>query len=174
MTLPQFEPWLRGPLPGVQALLQPAAHALVAAREDIEEAVADLTAEELWATPGGAASIGYHLAHLAGSTDRLLTYARGMSLSADQYSTLKSEEQLDATRPSLESLVAEWQATVGRALEQIARTPEADLLQPRAVGRLELPTSVIGVVFHAAEHAQRHAGQVIATSKVVRADRHRV
>ncbi|HET7040313.1 MAG TPA: DinB family protein, partial [Gemmatimonadales bacterium] len=71
MTAPA-EPWLRGPVPGIASLLQPAAHAFLMAREEIDRAVAGLTPEQLWRTPGGIAPVGYHLAHVAGSTDRLL------------------------------------------------------------------------------------------------------
>ncbi len=168
MAGPPLEPWLRGAMPGIPALLQPAAHALVMALESAEEAVADLTGDEVWATPGGAASVGFHLAHLSGSTDRLLTYARGLSLSADQFSVLQAEQRLDATRPAVEQLVATWRSTVHRALEQIAHTSESDLLQPRTVGRNKLPSNVLGLMFHAAEHAQRHAGQIVTTAKIVR------
>jgi uncharacterized damage-inducible protein DinB len=162
------EPWLRGPVPDVPALLQPAAHALVMVLETVEEAVADLADHQLWARPGGAASVGFHLAHLAGSTDRLLTYARGLPLSEAQFAALDAEGRLDQTRPSLESLRAEWRSTFERALAQIAATPEGDLLHPRTVGRAQLPSNVLGLIFHAAEHAQRHAGQIVATAKIVR------
>jgi uncharacterized damage-inducible protein DinB len=168
MTTSQPEPWLRGPMPRIPALLQPAAHALVMALEDVERAAADLAVEELWARPNGAASLGFHLAHLSGSTDRLLTYARGASLSPEQLSTLEAERRLDATRPSLESLLDAWRSTVERALEQIGQIADAELLQPRTVGRGKLPSNVLGLVFHAAEHAQRHAGQVVTTAKIVR------
>jgi len=168
MATSQIEPWLRGAIPGIPALLQPAAHALVMALETVDRAAADLTVEQLWARPGGAASVGFHLAHLSGSTDRLLTYARGLSLSAEQFSVLEAERQLEATRPSLESLLDRWRATVQRGLEQIANTPDGDLLQPRTVGRNRLPSNVIGLVFHAAEHAQRHAGQIVTTARIVR------
>ncbi len=165
---PQPEPWLRGPMPGISALLQPAAHALAMALEDVEGAVAGLTADQLWARPGGAASAGFHLAHLSGSTDRLLAYARGAALTAEQLTALEAESRLDMARPPLESLLARWRSTVGRALEQIAGIPDGDLLLPRAVGRGRLPSNVIGLVFHAAEHAQRHAGQIVTTAKIVR------
>ncbi len=167
----QLEPWQRGPLPLVAPTLQPAAHALVAALEDVVAAVAGLSVDQLWTRPGGAASIGYHLAHLSGSTDRLLTYARGLQLSAEQFAALEAERQINTTRPSLESLLAAWDSTVQRALDQIAQTQEADLFQPRRVGRAGLPSNVIGLVFHAAEHAQRHAGQIVTTAIVVRGDR---
>jgi hypothetical protein len=149
--------------------LQPAAHAFVLSLENVEAAVRGLSPDELWTKPGGVASVGFHLAHLSGSTDRLLTYARGMSLSADQLSVMSAERTLETTRPSLESLLALWQSTVERALVQIAATPERDLLQPREVGRAKLPSTVIGLIFHSAEHAQRHAGQLVTTAKIVRA-----
>ena len=163
------EPWLRGSLPGIHGLLQPPAHAFVMAREDVETAVADLTVDQLWARPGGAASVGFHLAHLSGSTDRLLTYARGEALSGVQFPTLATETSVENERPSMEALLDAWRETVGRALRQIASTGEATLLDPRAVGRGRLPSTVLGLIVHAAEHAQRHAGQIITTAKIVRA-----
>jgi uncharacterized damage-inducible protein DinB len=164
----QPEPWLRGPIAGIPPLLQPAAHAFTMALEDSEAAVTELTTDELWLKPGGAASVGFHLAHLSGSTDRLLTYAQGKLLSAAQLAILSAERDLDTTRPSIESLRTAWQSTVMRALTQIADTAEADLLQPREVGRAKLPSTVMGLIFHAAEHAQRHTGQIVTTAKIVR------
>ena len=153
----------------VHPLLQPPAHAFVMAREDVEGAVAGLTAEHLWARPGGVASIGFHLAHLSASTDRLLTYARGEPLSTSQLVRLTAERELEQARPSLETMLDAWHATVDDALRQIANTPEASLLEPRVVGRGRLPSTVLGLIFHSAEHAQRHTGQIITTAKVVRA-----
>jgi hypothetical protein len=79
-TMTQPEPWLRGPIPGIPPLLMPVAHALVMAREDVEAAISALSADELWARPNGAAAAGFHAMHLAGSLDRLFTYARGEQL----------------------------------------------------------------------------------------------
>ena len=84
------EVWLRGPLPGYAPELQPVAHALLQAHEDLERA-ASLPAEQLEARPGKSASIGYHLRHLAGSLDRLTTYARGEQLSDAQMTALRAE-----------------------------------------------------------------------------------
>jgi hypothetical protein len=162
------EPWLRGPVQGISPLLQPAAHAFVKAREDAESAASDLSASQLWQRPGGAASPGFHLLHLSGSTDRLLTYARGESLSEAQRATLAAEQALEGPRPSAAELLAEWRATVDRALEQLAATQESDLGTPRVVGRARLPSNVLGLLFHAAEHAQRHAGQLVTTAKIIR------
>jgi len=168
---PLPEAWLRGPLPGIPALLQPAAHAFVMAREDVDAAVADISSDELWAQPGGVASLGFHLAHLAGSTGRLLAYARGESLTDAQKAALLRERTIATLRPSKEQLLAEWHAAVETALAQIGATPEAALTDARAIGRAQLPTTVGGAVFHAAEHAARHAGQIITTAMVIRASR---
>jgi uncharacterized damage-inducible protein DinB len=139
------------------------------AREDSDAAVKGLTPERLWTKPGGAASIGFHLAHLAGSTDRLLTYARDEALSAAQFAALAAEHDVDSTRPSLDVLLDAWHNTVDAALRQIAGTPESTLLHPRTVGRGKLPSTVLGLIFHSAEHAQRHVGQIVTTAKIVRA-----
>ncbi len=167
MTAP--EPWLRGLIPGIPALLQPAGHALVMAREDIDKAVAGLDQSCTWLTPGGTASIGFHLAHLAGSTDRLLTYARGEQLSDAQRAALLAESTLASLRPTLDQLLARWHATLDAALLQLAATPENSLLSPREVGRSRLPSTVIGLLFHAAEHASRHVGQIVTLARIVRA-----
>ncbi len=168
MSAPLPEAWLRGPVPGVPALLQPVAHALLQAREDADRAVAGLTHEQLWARPGGAAPAGFHLAHLSGSTDRLLSYARGEPLSEGQREVLTREARLDQLRPGLEALLAAWGRTVEAALAQLATTRDTDLLAAREVGRGRLPSTVLGLLFHAAEHAQRHTGQLITTARLVR------
>ena len=169
MTNPLPEPWLRGPMEGIHGLLQPPAHAFVMAREDVEAAVAGLTSEQLWARPAGVASVGFHLTHLSGSTNRLLTYARGETLSVRQFADLAGEREVEHTRPPLATMLHAWREAVDAALRQIANTAESTLLQPRAVGRGRLPSTVLGLIVHSAEHAQRHTGQIITTAKVVRA-----
>ena len=163
------EPWLRGPLPGIPDVLQPAAHAFVMAREDVTASVGGLTEEHLWLQPGGITPLGFHLAHLTGSTNRLLTYARGEALSDAQQEALKAERSIAERRPPLDQLVAAWRAGVDAALHQLASTPEATLADSRFVGRAQLPSTVLGLLFHAAEHASRHTGQVVTTAKLVRA-----
>ena len=161
----QPEVWLRGPLPGVPPLLQPAAHALVGAGEDVAAAAAGLTAEQLWARPSGVASVGFHLRHIVGILDRLLTYARGEPLTDAQLARLRAEPDPGA---SVEELLVGVAEAIERALVQLRATPEADLLLPRGVGRQQLPSTVLGLIFHAAEHAQRHTGQVVTLSRIVR------
>lgn len=115
--------------------------------------------------PGGAASVGFHVRHLAGALDRLLTYARGETLSDRQKRSAAAEhaeQGLDA-----ETLLGELDAALSRAMTEIRSLREADLLDPRGVGREYLPSNVLGLVFHAAEHATRHAGQAITTARVI-------
>ena len=168
MTPSQQEPWLRGPVPGIPALLQPVAHAFLSAQEDVETAVSDLTVDQLWLEPGGAASAGFHLVHLAGSTDRLMTYARGEALSASQRAALAGERAMTAPYPPVGELLTGWRTTVEGVLRQLATTPEATLTNARLVGRAQLPSTVLGLLFHAAEHAQRHVGQLVTTAKIIR------
>jgi uncharacterized damage-inducible protein DinB len=170
-ALPLPEAWLRGPLPGVDPWLQPAAHALTQAGEEIERAATGLTPDELWAMPGGGASIGFHLRHIAGSIDRLLTYARGGSLDARQFAVLAAEGRPGEPPATAEALLATARAAIEQALAEIRRTPAATLLEPRAVGRQALPTTVLGLLFHVGEHTQRHAGQVVSLARVVRGGR---
>lgn len=159
------EAWLRGPLAGFEPLLMPAAHALVQAREDIEQVTGGLGDEDLWRRPGDAASAGYHLQHVTGSLDRLLTYARGESLSETQRRALAEEGTSGATASVLVAAACD---AIDRALEQLRQTPRDTLLDVREVGRARLPATVLGLLFHAAEHTTRHIGQLITTLKVVR------
>jgi uncharacterized damage-inducible protein DinB len=164
----QPEAWQRGPIEGVTPYLMPVAHALVQAGEDVERAAADLTTEELWERPGGAAAIGFHLRHIAGVIDRLLTYARGEALNEAQFAALRAEGEPGEPPADAQALVAGVQRAIAHALEVVRATPEAALLEPREVGRAKLPSNVLGLLAHAAEHAQRHTGQMITTKKIVR------
>ena len=166
---PTVEAWLRGPLPDVPAELQPAAHALVQARDEIARAADGLTPTQLWARPGDAASVGYHLRHAAGALDRLLTYARGEPLSPEQVAFLKAEPEPGDSPADGAALASVVHDAVERALAQYRATPVDTLGDAREVGRAKLPATVRGLLFHAAEHTQRHAGQAVTTAKIVRA-----
>ena len=161
----QAEVWLRGPVPGIPAPLLPAAHAFLQTMEDVERVAGDLTIDQLWRKPGGAASVGFHILHLSGSTDRLLTYSRGERLSVAQKAVL-AEEDAPPERPAAE-LIAKLRATIDEAMAYFRALPTDTLYDARTVGRAALPTSVIGLLFHAAEHSQRHAGQIVTTAKIV-------
>jgi len=162
----QPEAWLRGPLPDMPALLQPVAHALLQAREEVHAIMDSFTEERLWERPAGVASVGFHLQHLAGVIDRLFTYARGESLNEMQSAELAAEGKPD---PAIHSkdLVDSFHAQVDRALDQLRQTNIECLKDYRGVGRAQLPSTVLGLLVHAAEHTQRHVGQLLVTARIL-------
>jgi hypothetical protein len=133
------------------------------------QAAEGLAIDHLWATPGGAASVGYHLRHIAGSIDRLLTYARGAALERRQHETLAGESRPGTPPADATALILEARAAIDRALGVLRGTAPGGLLEARTVGRQALPTTLLGLLFHIGEHTQRHAAQIITTAKVVRA-----
>ena len=161
------EAWLRGPMEGMDSFLQPAAHALVQAREDLDRAAAGVSTAQLWARPNRAASLGYHLRHAAGSLDRLLTYARGQQLNEHQLAELKREGEPGTPPQDAAALVEHVRGAIDAALAQLRATRREELLEARAVGRAQLPSTVLGLLFHAAEHTTRHVGQAITTAKLI-------
>ncbi len=162
------EAWQRGPLPGFDPLLMPVVHALVQVQEDLDRLAADVPPEHVWLRPGGAASIGFHARHAAGALDRLLTYAKGETLTDAQRAFAKSEGEAGDPPATLPAVVAEARLLIEKAFEQLRATRALSLLDDRKIGRAGLPTTVIGLLFHAAEHATRHAGQAITTAKILR------
>ena len=167
--MPEPEYWLRGPVDGIAPLLQPVAHSLFQAREDVAAALSRTPLEHLWMTPHGAASIGFHVKHLCGSLDRLLSYARGEALTPAQLTYLQTESAPGIPPADAASLNALVDETIERALRQLRGTSVETLTDARAVGRQRLPSTVIGLLVHAAEHTTRHAGQIITTAKIVAA-----
>ena len=158
------EVWLRGPIEGVPPLLQPVAHSLLQCREELERLLAGMPAGRIWQSSGNAASIGFHVRHAIGSLDRLFTYARGAPLSDAQRLVLAQESQPDPDLTA-DDLLAGFEAAVARAIDQLRETPEASLTDRRLVGRAQMPSTVIGLLFHAAEHTQRHVGQATTTER---------
>jgi hypothetical protein len=160
------EAWLEGPLPDIAPVLQPAAHALVQAQRDVAALAPGVETEVLW-RERGAATAGYHLLHLAGALDRLYTYARGEMLNDDQKAALRAEA---VAHPELsaEDLLTLVNDRVARALDQLRATDPGRVLEHCRVGRAGLPSNVLGLLFHGAEHTTRHAGQFISTVKLLR------
>lgn len=158
---------MRGPIEGVDPMLMPVAHALIQAREDLEQLVSTVPADHVWSRPGGAASIGFHMRHLGGALDRLFTYARGQVLSDAQKGALRSEAEPGDPPEPLASVFQTTSQTIDRALDQLRHTAPERLLDHRGVGRAQLPSNVLGLLFHAAEHSTRHAGQALTTAKIL-------
>jgi uncharacterized damage-inducible protein DinB len=160
------EPWLRGPVPGVNRLITPILYTFQQAREDLATHTSTLTREQIWATPHGFGSLGFHIRHIAGSTDRLITYLEGKQLSEKQMRALQTEHEPGASR---EELLAEMDASFQNAEAVVRALNPVILSDPREVGRKRLPTTVIGLLTHIAEHTQRHVGQAISAAKLARA-----
>ncbi|AYA38888.1 DinB family protein [Hymenobacter oligotrophus] len=163
------EVWLRGPLPNMPALLQPVAHALLQAREELEAALLNFPDALLWHRPAGVASVGFHLQHLAGVLDRLLTYARAEQLSPAQLAYLRAEGNPEQATASTAELLQAFDEQVKLALQQLQATDPATLTETRGVGRAQLPSTVLGLLVHAAEHTMRHLGQLLVTARVLQA-----
>ena len=161
-----MEAWLSGPVPDIIPELQPAAHMLLQCRVELANAIQGLSVEQLNARPGGAASIAFHLRHIAGAIDRLLTYACGEMLDDAQRAAIPAEQEPAAA--SSAELVRLAETAIEQALAVYRDTKREALFEPRGVGAKQLPSSTIGLLYHLAEHAVRHTGQVIATSKIVR------
>lgn len=161
------EPWLRGPIQGIHPLLQPVAHALTGVQEDLLPLLREIREEDFWNAPGASAPIGYHVAHMTGSLDRLLSYARGESLTRAQWDAYAIEQKVTEVRPSRTALLDALTATLDRGLRDLHHVSPERLLDAREVGRARLPSNVIGLLVHAAEHTVRHAGQISTLSHVL-------
>lgn len=158
------EKWLTGPVPGVDPMLMPVVHALLQVRDDVRRALDGLSDDQVWQRVGASATIGFHALHIAGATDRLLTYARGEQLSAVQVAAAREESRISGLDAA--ALNARVEHALEAALEQVRHTPVSTLTAARDVGRDHLPSTVIGLLFHAAEHAARHAGQMATLRRI--------
>ena len=147
------EPWLRGPIPGIDPLTAPVLYAFTQAREDLAKYTAGLTTAQIWSS-----QVGFHIRHIARSTGRLIAYLEGRQLEPNEL----GEGEQGASR---EELLAELDQAFRRAEAVIRAIDPATLRVQREVGRKRLPTTVIGLLTHIAEHTQRHIGQAISSAK---------
>jgi uncharacterized damage-inducible protein DinB len=164
----QPEPWLRGTLAEVPAVARGVLHALELAQEDVNRWCESLSEADLNARPFELPPIAFHLRHITRSLDRLLAYAEGNQLSAEQIAALKSEMEPGAGR---EVLFAEFSQGLENAAHRVRALAVGDLEQPRFVGKKQLPTTVGGLLVHLADHTQRHVGQVVTTAKILLAEK---
>jgi DinB superfamily len=161
------EPWLSGPVDGVIAELQPVAHELLFAKEELDRIFADVRDDQLWQTPNGAASIGYHVRHCSGSTLRMLTYARGQALSDAQFQQLAAEKQPDTSLAAAD-LLRIAHAALDEAMTFVRATSAGQLDEVRLVGRKKLSSNVRGLLYEIATHTSRHIGQIATTARILR------
>jgi hypothetical protein len=163
------EVWLRGPIPDFPVLLQPIAFALMQAREDVNQFMLNFPDALLWERPGGAASPAFHLQHLTGVLDRMFTYAENLPLNEAQLNWLNQEGKIQEKHISVPDLVAIFNQQIETSLQKLKTINLETLTEPRGVGRKQLPSTVFGLLIHAAEHTQRHVGQLLVTVKVLKA-----
>lgn len=163
----QPEVWLRGALTGIPALLQPVAHALLQAKEEIHEMMNDFPVELLWQRPAGVASPAFHLQHITGVLNRLFSYAASRPLTAQQLEYLKTEG-LQAEDINVPLLLNKLDEQINSSIEMLKTIDETRLTEPRSVGRMQLPSTVLGLLFHAAEHTMRHTGQLNVTVRILK------
>lgn len=158
------EVWLRGPIDGITPVLQPVAHALMQASEELHALLLDFKNEKLWDMPFGVASPGFHLQHVTGVIDRLFTYAKGELLNEQQLLYLKSEGMPDSTLTTTMLLDA-FDNQLEKAISQLRDCKASELTEKRGVGRAQLPSTTLGLYVHSAEHTMRHVGQLLVTVK---------
>ena len=163
--LTQPEPWMRGPIEGVEPLVAPVFYSFTQVREELAHYTEGLTTEQVWRQVNSLPTLGFHLRHIAGSVDRLMSYLMEAEISPEQIVYLKSEGEPGA---SLDDLLAGVDAAFAKAESQLRTIKADDIHAPRYIGRKRLPTSVLGLLVHVSEHTQRHLGQSITTAKLMR------
>ncbi|RZK21221.1 MAG: DinB family protein [Pedobacter sp.] len=164
----KLEVWQRGPLPDLEPLLQPVGHAILQAQEELHDYLAGFPSELLWIKPAGMASVGFHLQHLAGVLDRVFTYARAEALTSYQFEQLEEEGSDSTSGYAVQQLVDCFDQQVVKAIKQLRETDVNTLTEFRGIGRDGLPSTVLGLLFHGAEHTMRHLGQLMVTAAVVK------
>ncbi len=159
------EPWLRGPIEGVDPLIAPLFFSFEQIREDLAKHTEGLTVEQVWSHPHGLAPLGFQMRHIAGSIGRLATYLRGEPLTEAQIAESTREFDPGASRDELLAAIDRSMATAEQAACEAAR---GSMTEARTVGRMRLPTTVVGLIVHISEHSQRHLGAAIVTARLLR------
>lgn len=163
------EVWQRGAIPNVPPLLQPVAHALLQVGEEAHRIMQEFPDELLWKRPGNIASPAFHLQHIRGVIDRLFTYARKELLTKEQMDALLIEGKEEKNSSSAKELIEQLDKQIDDAIKELKSVKEDTLTEARGVGRKQIPTTLIGLYFHAAEHSMRHIGQLLVTVRILKA-----
>lgn len=161
-----LEPWLREQPVTLNPILHGLQCSFQMAQEEIATATSDLSEEQIWASPQGLTPIGYHLQHLCGSLDRLLTYAQGKQLDEDQLAAMEAEQGQEPAVPLLQARLKESLDQASLLMEQLDPLTFA---QTRRIGRKQIAVPLGTLLLHIAEHTQRHVGQIVTTAKLFQA-----
>lgn len=160
--------WQRGPIENVPGLLQPVAHTLLEVGEEVHIIMEGFPENLLWKRPAGVASPAFHLQHISGVIDRLFTYAQKELLSKEQMHDLSLESAEENNSLSMQQMISNLDKRISVAVEELRATDVETLEEARGVGRKQIPTTLIGLYFHAAEHSMRHVGQLLVTVKILK------
>lgn len=162
------ELWQRGPIENVPALLQPVVHSLLEVNEEAQSIMKDFPETLLWERLAGVASPAFHLQHIRGVIDRLFTYARKELLNETQMQDLSIEGDKEKTCLSLQQLLAQLDKRITEAVDELKNVNPDSLTEPRGIGCKQMPTTLIGLYVHIAEHSMRHIGQLLVTVRVLK------
>jgi hypothetical protein len=158
----QPEPWLRGVDPLVDPVIGHLLRGSQHLREDMAQAIGELTVAQIWTPVHGLTCAGFQAKHLAGSTLRLCAYLKGEQLTAEQIAAIRSESHGDEN-------AAQLTGAVNQALDRydaLLRTLRpADFGAIREIGRQRLQTTAVSLAVHIVEHGMRHVGLAIAAAK---------
>lgn len=162
------EVWQRGPIENIPALLQPVAHALLEASEEAHSIMGGFPENLLWERPEGVASPAFHLQHIQGVIDRLFTYSRKELLNEKQMDEISREGNKEKTSLSMQQMLNLLDKRIADAVEELKNVNPNSLTEPRGIGRKQIPTTLIGLYVHAAEHSMRHIGQLLVTVRMLK------
>jgi len=162
---PLMEPWMSGTLGELHPVLAALLYSFQHARRDLENWTKDFTTDDLSRSVLDLAPVSFHIRHIAGSVDRLLTYARGEQLSVGQMEALRAEPEAGMSR---EALFEALDTAMERAAATVRSLDPACLGDTREIGRKRIPVPLGTLLVHIAEHTQRHVGEAIVTAKAVR------
>ena len=158
------EPWMRGTHPELDSVRRAVVHALELAEEDSERWCAGLSEAEMFAAPVGLPAVAFHLRHISRSLDRLLTYAEDRWLDESQLAELQTE----AVPGTRDEVMREFREGLSKAKDRVRAISRVQFEDARGIGRKRLPTTVVGLLIHCAEHTSRHVGQAVTMAKLVR------
>jgi len=162
------EVWQRGPIENIPALLQTVAHALIEVSEEAHSIMEGFPEKLLWERPEGVASPAFHLQHIEGVIDRLFTYARKELLNEKQMDKISMEGNKEKTSLSIHQMLDLLDKRISDAVEELKNVNPNSLTEPRGIGRKQIPTTLIGLYVHAAEHSMRHIGQLLVTVRILK------
>jgi uncharacterized damage-inducible protein DinB len=78
-----------------------------------------------------------------------------------------SQEGKKNVSVKISSLLKHFDETIEKAISQLKKTDATTLTDIRGVGRKQIPSTVLGLLFHSAEHTMRHTGQLLVTCKIL-------